>query len=137
MPVLDIDALFQLLQTGRGYNTDHLARDCGVCQRTIFRDLEIMREAGVPLVHNRQEQRYHIPGTYFLPPTNFTPEEALALIVLCHDLGGRRRLPFFEAARNAAIKLESSPMPNWPRKSSGRRATFPRLDDCPIVARNW
>ena len=100
--------LLGTLQTGRGYNTEHLARDCGVCRRTIFRDLEIMREAGVPLVYNEREQRCHIPGTYFLPPTNFTPEEALALIVLCHDLGGRERLPFFAAARNAAIKLESS-----------------------------
>ncbi len=77
-------------------------------RRTIFRDLEALREAGVPLVYNEQEQRYHIPGTYFLPPTNFTPDEALALIVLCHDLGGRERLPFFAAARNAAMKLESS-----------------------------
>ena len=100
--------LLGTLQTGRGYNTEHLAQACGVSRRTIFRDLEALREAGVPLVYNEQEQRYRIPSTYFLPPTNFTPEEALALIVLCHDLGGHERLPFFAAARNAAIKLESS-----------------------------
>lgn len=100
--------LLGLLQAGRAYNTESLARACGVSRRTIFRDIDILREAGVPLVYNEQEQRYRIPDNYLLPPTNFTPEEALALIVLCHDLGGRSRLPFLTPARNAALKLESS-----------------------------
>jgi proteasome accessory factor B len=52
--------------------------------------------------------RYRIPGTYFLPPTNFTPEEALALLVLCHELGGSAGPPFMAPARSAAVKLESS-----------------------------
>ena len=100
--------LLGLLQAGRGYNTESLAQACGVSRRTIFRDIDILREAGVPLVYNEQEQRYRIPDNYLLPPTNFTPEEALALIVLCHDLGGRSRLPFLTPARSAALKLESS-----------------------------
>src|SRR5262249_21239914 len=45
---------------------------------------------------------------YFLPPTNFTAEEALAVMVLCYELGGDRRMPFCEAAQSAALKLESS-----------------------------
>ncbi len=77
-------------------------------RRTIFRDLEILRESGVPLSYDDQQQRYRIPGTYYLPPTNFTPEEALSLIVLCHEMGGGRGLPFFAPARNAALKLEST-----------------------------
>ena len=51
---------------------------------------------------------YRIPGTYFLPPTNFTAEEALAVMVLCYELGSHSRLPFYEAAHSAALKLESS-----------------------------
>ena len=80
-------------------------------RRTIFRDLDVLRQAGVPLIYDDQGQRYHIPGTYFLPPTNFTPEEALALIVLCSDLGDHSQLPFFGPARSAALKLASS-LPN-------------------------
>ncbi len=53
------------------------------------------------------QQRYCISGTYFLPPTNFTQEEALALLVLCDDVGSRAQLPFFEPARSAALKLAS------------------------------
>lgn len=97
-----------LLQAGRGYNVDALSVECEVSRRTIFRDLDILRLSGVPLVYDDQEQRYRIPSAYYLPPTNFTPEEALALIVLCHELGGDAALPFFSPARSAALKLESN-----------------------------
>jgi predicted DNA-binding transcriptional regulator YafY len=101
-------SLIGMLQVGRGWNVDALAQECRVSRRTIFRDLNLLRQAGVPLQFDDQQQRYRIPGTYYLPPTNFTPEEALALIVLCHDMGNGAGLPFFGPARSAAIKLESA-----------------------------
>lgn len=62
----------------------------------------------MPLVFDDQRRQYHIPGTYFLPPTNFTAEEALAVITLCHELGDDTSLPFFQSARSAAVKFENS-----------------------------
>jgi predicted DNA-binding transcriptional regulator YafY len=100
--------LIGLLQTGRGWNVESLAGACEVSRRTLFRDLNLLRDAGVPLCFDDEQQRYRIPGTYYLPPTNFTPEEALSLLVLCHELGDESRLPFFGPARTAAVKLESS-----------------------------
>jgi proteasome accessory factor B len=100
--------LIGLLQAGRGYNVEGLAQACGVSRRTVFRDLETLRLSGIPLSFDEQQQRYCVPGTYYLPPTNLTPEEALALIVLCHEMGGKSRLPFFGPARSAALKLEST-----------------------------
>jgi predicted DNA-binding transcriptional regulator YafY len=100
--------LIGLLQAGRGYNVEALAQACSVSRRTVFRDLDTLRQSGIPLSFDDQQQRYRVPGTYYLPPTNLTPEEALALIVLCHELGGSSRLPFFAPARSAALKLESS-----------------------------
>jgi len=100
--------LINLLQGGRQHNTEALARECEVSRRTIFRDLDTLRTAGVPLVYDESQQRYHIPGTYYLPPTNFTPEEAMALVVLCHDLAGQLPAPFFKPVRNAAMKLENA-----------------------------
>jgi proteasome accessory factor B len=93
-----------------------LALACEVSRRTIFRDLEILRQVGIPLLYDEVQQRYRIVGTYFLPPTNFTQEEALALIVLCDDLGSHAQLPFFEPARSAALKLASS-LPDRLRES--------------------
>jgi len=77
-----------------------------VSRRTIFRDLEALRESGLLLLYNEQAQRYCLPEAQFLPPTNFTPDEALALIVLCHEMG-RGEMPFLSPARSAAMKLES------------------------------
>ena len=77
--------LIGLLQAGKGYNVEALAEACNVTRRTIFRDLETLRQSGVPLSFDEQQQRYHVCGTYYLPPTNFTPEEALSLIVLCQE----------------------------------------------------
>ena len=67
-----------------------------------------MRQAGVPVRYDELHERHRIQGNYFLPPTNFTPEEALALIVLASDLGEESQLPFFRPARSAALKLESA-----------------------------
>jgi proteasome accessory factor B len=100
--------LLRLLQTGRGHNAADLARTCGVSRRTIFRDLEQLRAAGAPVEFDEDRQHYHIPGTYFLPPTNFTAEEALAMIAMAHELGAKGKLPFYEPARSAALKLEGS-----------------------------
>lgn len=106
-----ISRLIQLLgalQVGKGQNASELARACQVSRRTIFRDLEVLRRAGVPLLFDDDNNVYRIPGTYYLPPTNFTTEEALAVIVLCYEMGSDSRLPFYEAAQNAALKLEAS-----------------------------
>ena len=68
----------------------------------------MLRQAGVPLLHDDDQCVYRIPGTYFLQPTNFTADEALAVMILCYELGSDNRLPFYEAAQSAALKLESS-----------------------------
>jgi proteasome accessory factor B len=100
--------LLGLLQAGKGHNAGELAAACDVSRRTIFRDLDVLRRAGVPLLFDDEHSAYRIPGTYFLPPTNFTTEEALAVIVLCYEMGSSSRLPFYEAAQSAALKLEGS-----------------------------
>ncbi|MEK6234355.1 MAG: transcriptional regulator [Planctomycetales bacterium] len=100
--------LISLLQVGSRQNVDSLADSCKVSRRTIFRDLDALREAGVPLIYQDVEQSYSLQGDYCLPPTDFTAEEALALIVLCHELGGKSGLPFYKAAQTAALKLESN-----------------------------
>ncbi len=100
--------LLGLLQASKGHNAGRVAAACEVSRRTIFRDLDVLRQAGVPLLFDDVNNIYRIPGTYFLPPTNFTTEEALAVIVLCYEMGSDSRLPFYEAAQNAALKLEAS-----------------------------
>lgn len=100
--------LVSLLQGSKGYNVESLALECGVHRRTIFRDLDMLRQAGIPLLFDEPRQRYHVPATHFLPPTNFTTEEALSLLVLCYQLGDQGQIPFYAPACSAALKLESN-----------------------------
>lgn len=99
--------LLHLLQAGRPHSSEALARICEVSRRTIFRDLDTLRNAGIPLQYDESRQRYQLGGTYLLPAASFSPEEALALVVLCHDLGAQLSAPCFGPARSAALKLES------------------------------
>ncbi|MEX2317243.1 MAG: WYL domain-containing protein [Pirellulales bacterium] len=100
--------LLQLLQSGTGANASGLSAACGVNIRTVFRDLDALRQAGVPLEFDKDEKRYSIRGAVFLPPTNFTAAEALSLVALAAEMGRSDRLPFCEPAHSAALKLEGS-----------------------------
>lgn len=77
-------------------------------RRTIFRDLDLLRNAGLPLWYDEERRCYRMPGPRLLPPTSFTSNEALALITLCHEVGGRHPLPFLSEARSAVMKLENA-----------------------------
>lgn len=103
--------LIGLLQSGLGHNASQLAQECGVSRRTVFRYLEVLRDAGVPLIYDEQRQSYRLAASFVLPPTSFTPEEALALVVLCSELGTDAGVPFQSAARSAAVKLQGSMPP--------------------------
>lgn len=100
--------LLQILQSGGGQNAEGLAKQSGVSRRTLFRDLQTLRSAGVPLEFDPDQNRYSLAGAFFLPPTTFTAVEALSLIALASEMGRRERLPFYEGAYAAAVKLESS-----------------------------
>ncbi|HZZ70869.1 MAG TPA: WYL domain-containing protein [Pirellulales bacterium] len=100
--------LIGLLQAGRNHNVNSLAQESGVSRRQVFRDLKLLQEAGLPLIFDQETGCYQFRGKSYLPPTNFTAEEALAVIVLCHEMGEKRGVPFLTPARAAATKLESS-----------------------------
>ncbi len=98
--------LLQTLQSGETHNATSLSKACGVSKRTIYRDLDALRESGLPVAFDRQNDRYTIPSTSSLPATNLTAAEALSLIILAQQVGGKQHIPFYEAASEAAHKLE-------------------------------
>lgn len=100
--------LLQNLQSGNGFNAAGIATQLSVSCRTFYRDVEALRAAGVPVYYDAQLDRYSVPSSYYLPPTNFTPREAVSLVALATELGKHDRLPFYDSARAAALKLESS-----------------------------
>lgn len=75
-------SLVLLLQSRGPWTADELAEELGVSVRTIHRDVEALRQAGVP-VHGERGPAggYRLPGGYRTRLTGLTPGEADALFV--------------------------------------------------------
>jgi predicted DNA-binding transcriptional regulator YafY len=92
--------VLELQATGRRRAED-LARTFEVGKRTIYRDIQALCEAGVPVV-STPGQGYSLVEGYFLPPLRFTPDEALMLL-----LGGDVMAACFDAEYRAAAHAAS------------------------------
>ncbi|WP_437185089.1 helix-turn-helix transcriptional regulator [Planctomicrobium sp. SH668] len=102
-------SLLELLQSGREYSSTELSTLCRISRRTVFRDLKTLQDAGVPILYDSKKQGYWIVSQPLLPATNLSIAETLSLLVLAQDsTRGNRVIPFQEAGRDAAIKLQSS-----------------------------
>ncbi len=84
----------------------------------MFRDIESLREAGVPIDFDAAAQRYRIDAAHFLPPTNLTLEEALSVVLLAGRVGELERETLFAAAIGAAEKIEASLPPSMRERLS-------------------
>lgn len=97
--------LLTMLQGGRGQKWDGLAKTFGVGRRTIFRDLETLRLAGVPVEFDARTQRYSIQSGNFGPPSDLTAEEAFSIWALANSLGAQSKSVIHNAASTAVPKL--------------------------------
>jgi proteasome accessory factor B len=113
--------LLTLLQTAQPYNAGQLAQHCGVSRRTIYRDMNVIDKAGIPVFFDRDSGRYEIHETGLIPAINLTLDEALALVLLASHLGRSGGLPFFQPASDAAAKIEAS-LPLGMRATLGQLA---------------
>lgn len=66
----------------QGLTTKELAELCGVCQRTIQRDLlSLQSDLGIPITQHGD--KYGIMQGYILPPVSLSLYEAMALFLTC------------------------------------------------------
>ena len=98
--------LVVMLQSGRASDSKELAELCGVSRRTIFRDLKVLQKSGIAVTHEGSQGGYSIPAATGIPSTEFSLDEALSMLLLCHSLGDETQgIPFLRSARSAALKL--------------------------------
>ena len=100
--------LIQLIRTiggPEGLSTAQLARRFGVRNRTIERDIKLLKGAGVRIAYDRKNHRYRMTGESFLAPLEFTPKEAMALLLLASHIGDDPIL--HEPATRAMDKIRS------------------------------
>jgi predicted DNA-binding transcriptional regulator YafY len=86
------------LQARGKQRAEDLAVTFEVGKRTIYRDIQALCEAGVPVI-STPGQGYALLDGYFLPPLRFTPDEALILL-----LGGDAMAQSFDAEYRAAAE---------------------------------
>lgn len=98
--------LIEILQSGESCSADTLAERLGVGRRTLFRDLNVLKEAGVPYEYDRSNGTYALTRSYLVTSINFTLQEALALTLLVRKGMKRQIVPEYRAALEGAAKLE-------------------------------
>jgi predicted DNA-binding transcriptional regulator YafY len=97
--------IVNLLKARRYQRVEDLARECAVSERTIYRDIASLAEAGIPIYFDRG---YRILPEAFLPPLNLTAEEYFLIRT------GLNSSPLMEHPENRVLKnrllakLESS-----------------------------
>ncbi len=76
-----ITAIHIQLQSKRLITAREMANRFEVSNRTIYRDIQTLRQAGVPIGEEEGKGYFLVEG-YKLPPVMFTPEEAKSLVAV-------------------------------------------------------
>jgi predicted DNA-binding transcriptional regulator YafY len=103
-------AIAEALRARRtGVTAQQLADRFGVTLRTIYRDLESLQDAGMPIRADRgRGGGYALDTHYQLPPINFTAREAALLVALARLAVEQRLIPFPNAIERAADKVRAA-----------------------------
>ncbi len=68
--------ILNLLRSRRNMNAAKIAEECGVTERTIYRDIIAISEANIPIYY---DNGYKYASDNFLPPLNISVDEYLTL----------------------------------------------------------
>ncbi len=126
------ERLFALAEVLRGRRTgvtaEQLAERFGVTIRTIYRDLDALRDASLPVAAERgRGGGYALDKSYALPPVNFTAREAALLVALGTHAVEMRLLPFTGTLERALDKVRAA------LSSSAQRELLGRLEELKLV----
>ena len=126
--MLRTERLFALAEYLRGRRTgvtaEALAERFEVTIRTIYRDLDTLRAAALPLSAERgRGGGYALDRSYTLPPVNFTAREAALLVALGRFAIDMRLLPFTETLDAALDKVRAA------LSTSAQRELLARLEE--------
>ena len=107
------ERLFAIAEYLRGRRTgitaEALAERFEVTVRTIYRDLDTLRAAALPVSAERgRGGGYALDRSYSLPPVNFTAREAALLVALGRFASNMRLLPFTDTLESALDKVRAA-----------------------------
>ncbi|WP_145147892.1 YafY family protein [Paenibacillus xylanexedens] len=94
------------LQHRKMVKAEELAERFETSIRTIYRDIQTLNEAGVPVI-GLPGIGYSLMEGYFLPPISFTSEEALTLLMGTEFIEQRFDERYSHSARSSRAKIEA------------------------------
>jgi predicted DNA-binding transcriptional regulator YafY len=126
------ERLFALAEYLRGRRTgvtaETLAERFSVTIRTIYRDLDTLRAASMPVAAERgRGGGYALDRSYSLPPVNFTAREAALLVALGRHAIDMRLLPFTGTLESGLDKVRAA------LSTSAQRELLLRLEELSFV----
>ncbi|MNO14914.1 Bifunctional ligase/repressor BirA [compost metagenome] len=113
------------LQRSKVLRAEDLADQFETSVRTIYRDIQALSEAGVPII-GAPGQGYSLMAGYFLPPVGFTAEEAVALLMGTDFIEQRLDAEYSSVSKAARRKIEAI-LPEPVRLESARVRETMRL----------
>ncbi len=107
------ERLFAITEYLRGRRTGvtagELAERFGVTLRTMYRDLDSLRDAELPVAAERgRGGGFALDRSYSLPPINLTAREAAVLLAIAQWAKEHRVVPFVKALDGATDKVRSA-----------------------------
>jgi predicted DNA-binding transcriptional regulator YafY len=104
--------VIRILEARYGATVDELAEECGVTRRTIYRDLDAIRDAGYPLDSEQEVDgctlyRF-ITGYRNSPPITFSLDELMTLYLCRGQLGFLKGTPFEDDLEAIFGRIRSS-----------------------------
>lgn len=113
------------LQRTKVIRAEDLAASFETSTRTIYRDIQALSEAGVPIA-GAPGLGYSLMEGYFLPPVSFTVEEAVALLIGTDFVEQKFDHGYGTKARSSRAKIEAI-LPENVRQETSRVRTTTRL----------
>jgi predicted DNA-binding transcriptional regulator YafY len=99
-------AIILELQAKRQQRAEDLAATFETSKRTIYRDIQALAEAGVPLI-STPGKGYALVEGYFLPPVRFTVDEATTLLLGSELMAQSFDAEYRQAANVAGRKIDA------------------------------
>jgi proteasome accessory factor B len=123
--------LVTVLQSGRARSVAELTEELGISRRTVFRDLQMLQEAGIPCYHE-PGRGYRIRDSFFLPPISLTIPETLGLMIFGKTAAARRDRPLSGPGLSAVYKLINT-VPEPIREACSDLMAHVSVDPGPMV----
>ena len=96
--------ILNLIRARKNLSAKDLAKECGVSERTIYRDINAISKADIPIYYNNG---YKFLTDAFLPPLNLSLDENLALYMGLNSEDVNSQAVLKSAGKTALAKIES------------------------------